>query len=76
MQERDGWERVIQDYIWLPQRGQGDLLTICGEIVIEGDGVFEKTIYFSMIFVVVKEILADMVEKQVMEETDLDLKGE
>ena len=38
--------------------------------------MFEKSIYFSMIFVVVKEISADMVEKQVMEETDLDLKGE
>ena len=38
--------------------------------------MFEKSIYFSMIFVVVKEISADIVEKQVMEETDLDLKGD
>ena len=54
--------------------GQGKLLTIDGDPIFEGDGMFEKGVYLSIFFV--EEISVDMVEEQVIKYTDPYLLGE
>ena len=61
-----------------PPKGKGELLTIIGDPVCKGYGMIEKIVYFSIFYFLcfVEEISMDMVEEQVMEETEPDLKGE
>ena len=60
-----------------PKIGQGELLTIDGGPVCKGYGMFEKGMHLSIFYCLcfVEDISENIAEKQVTEETDLDLEG-
>ena len=65
-------QEVYETIYDLTQILQGELLTIYGYTVGEGDSTFENDMYL-YIFV---DISTDMVEKKVMEEIESELMGE
>ena len=71
-------EEVDETIYDLPKIGKGELLTIDGGPVCEGDGMFKKVINLSIFYCLcfVEEISANISEKPVMEETDPDLEWE
>ena len=61
----------------LPKSGKCELLNICEDPFCEGYGVFEKGVCLSIFYCLcfVEDISENIAEKQVTEETDLDLEG-